>query len=115
MVTIRWKILVPNEGASLCGTCIWGVVRKGYRAGEVETFCRLVGPNALVPFTVCECTGYTDRRSPDSESGRRIGFVSAASLREAEDLEIVPVTSDKTKKDEAKDDGRRFWTAPSFA
>jgi len=77
---------VPNEGASLCGTCIWGVVRKGYRAGEVETFCRLVGPNALVPFPVSECTGYTDRRSPDSVSGRRIGFVSAAALRETEDV-----------------------------
>ena len=85
MVTIRWKILVPNEGASLCGTCIWGVVRKGYRAGEVETFCRLVGPNALVPFPVSECTGYTDRRSPDSVSGRRIGFVSADALRETEE------------------------------
>ena len=99
MVTIRWKILVPNEGASLCGTCIWGVVRKGYRAGEVETFCRLVGPNALVPFPVSECTGYTDRRSPDSASGRRIGFVSAAALRETEGVEIVPVTSDETKED----------------
>jgi len=99
MVTIRWKILVPNEGASLCGTCVWGVVRKGCRVSEVETFCRLVGPNALVPFTVSECTGYADRRSPDSASGRRIGFASAASLREAEDVEIVPTTSDKTKKD----------------
>jgi len=28
MVTIRWKILVPNEGASLCGTCIWGMVPR---------------------------------------------------------------------------------------
>jgi hypothetical protein len=98
MVTIRWKFLVPNEGASLCGTCIWGVVRKGYRAGEVETFCRLVCPNALVPFPVSERTGYTDRRCPDSASGRRIGFVSAASLRETEDVEIVRVTSNKTKK-----------------
>jgi len=99
MVTIRWKFLAPNEGASLCGTCIWGVVRKGYGAGEVETFCRLVGPNTLVPFPVKECTGYTDRRSPDSASGSRIGFVSAASLREIEDVEIVPVTSDETKED----------------
>ena len=46
-----------------------------------------------------ECTGYTDRRSPDSASGRRIGFISAASLRETEDVEIVPVTSDETKED----------------
>jgi hypothetical protein len=99
MVTIRWKILVPNEGASLCGTCIWGVVRKGYRAGDVETFCRLVGPNALAPFPVSECIGYTDRRSPDSAVGCRIGFISAASVRETKYVEIVPVTSDETKED----------------
>jgi len=80
MVTIRWKFLVPNEGASLCGTCIWGVVRKGYRAGEVESFCRLVGPNALVPFPVSECTGHTDRRSPDSavRAPLRLRFSSCA-------------------------------------
>ena len=73
--------------------------RKGYRAGEVETFCRLVGPNTLVPFPVSECTGYTDRRCPDSPFGRRIGFVSAAALRETGDVEIVPVTSSETKED----------------
>jgi len=49
MVTIRWKILVPNEGASLCGTCIWGMVRKGYRAGEVETFAAWLARTRLSP------------------------------------------------------------------
>jgi hypothetical protein len=88
------------------------MVRKGHRADDV---CRLVGPNALVPFPVNVCTGYTDGRSPDSAFGCRSGFASAASVRETKDVEIVPVTSDETKEDEAKDCGWRFWIAHSFS
>ena len=60
-------------------------IKQAQYREAAETFCRLVGPNALVPFPVSECTGYTDRRSPDSVSGRRIGFVSADALRETEE------------------------------
>ncbi len=62
---------------------------KGYRSGEVESFCRLVGPNGLVPFAVRECTGYADRRVPGASAnskstGRRFGFVTTLTLREEE-------------------------------
>jgi len=72
---------------------------QGLPRGRSGDLCRLVGPNTLVPFPVSECTGYTDRRCPDSPFGRRIGFVSAAALRETGDVEIVPVTSSETKED----------------
>jgi hypothetical protein len=49
---IRWKSFAAVRVESLCATCVWGTVRKGYRRGEVETFCRFVGPNGLVPFPV---------------------------------------------------------------
>jgi hypothetical protein len=93
MITIRWKIFALHETASLSVTCTWEMVRKGFRAGEEETFCRMVAPNGAVPFLVSECTGYTDRRAPDASSGRRIGFVSAEPSRERVEVEIVPVSS----------------------
>ena len=64
MSVIRWKSFGAGREASLCASCVWGTVRKGYRSGEVEAFCRLVGPNRLVPFPVRECTGHADGRVP---------------------------------------------------
>ena|SRR5580765_6731537 len=81
MSVIRWKSFAAGRADSLCGTCIWGTVRKGYRSGDVEVFCRLVSPHRLVPFAVRECTDYADRRVPcapdDSKStDRSFGFVT---------------------------------------
>ena len=86
MSVIRWKSLAAVRGASLCATCVWGPVRKGYRGGEAETFCRIVGPNGLVPFPVRECTDYNDRRVPGAGGSYRhrppFGFVSTLSLQD---------------------------------
>jgi hypothetical protein len=89
MSVIRWKSFGAGREASLCASCVCGTVRKGYRSGEVESFCRLVGPNGLVPFAVRECTGYADRRVPGAcanakSTGRRFGFVTTLTLREEE-------------------------------
>ena len=89
MSVIRWKSFAAGRPDSLCASCIWGTVRKGRRDGEVETFCRLVSPNGLVPFLVLECTDYTDRRvaSTSAETkpdDRRFGFVTTLSLQEVD-------------------------------
>jgi putative ABC transport system permease protein len=36
MSVIRWKSFAAGRADSLCATCVWGTVRKGYRSGEVE-------------------------------------------------------------------------------
>src|SRR5215470_2918949 len=104
MVVIRIKGGTPEEGASLCGSCSWGVVRSGFSATEVETFCRLIDP-ARVPFKVRECSSYEDRSRANlrdmeriawvlltKAAGRSIGFVTSARFRELEgdEAEIVP-------------------------
>jgi hypothetical protein len=88
MSVIRWKSFAAVRGASLCATCAWGTVRKGYRSREAETFCRIVRPNGLVPFPVRECTDYSDRRvpgAPTEATGRRFGFVTTLSLQDQDE------------------------------
>jgi hypothetical protein len=85
MSVISWKFFAAGRAESLCATCVWSTVRKGYRGGEAETFCRFVSPNSLVPFSVAECTDYTDRRARSApaeakSTGRRFGFVTTLSL-----------------------------------
>jgi hypothetical protein len=85
MTVIRWMSFARNARLGLCATCTWGTVRKGYQAKQMETLCRLISPNALVPFAVCECTDYTDRRVSPVEpkaDERRYGFVTEIHLRE---------------------------------
>jgi hypothetical protein len=76
MITIRLKIFALDERTSLCVICTRGIVRKSFRAREEETFCRRFAPNGTVPFAMRDCTGYVDRRAPDSASRRQIGFFS---------------------------------------
>jgi len=87
MSVIRWKSFAAVRGASLCVSCVWGTVRKGYGSGKVETFCRIVSPNGLVPFSVRECTGSNDRRMPGAPAeghatGPRCGLVTTLSLQD---------------------------------
>jgi hypothetical protein len=85
MTVIRWKSFAANTSVGLCATCTWGTVRKGFRSKEVETFCRIISPNGLVPFVVRECTDYIDRRipvAPQEAEGRRYGFFTELSLKE---------------------------------
>jgi hypothetical protein len=115
MVTIKVKGGTPEEGVSLCVSCSWGVVRKGYRASEEEVFCRMIEPNTRVPYTVQECSAYSDRRIPSlyfmektawvlltKKAGRTIGFVTSEEFRkiEGEDAEIVPASSKETQLEE---------------
>lgn len=108
VVTIRVKGGTPEEGSSLCVSCSWGTVRSGFRAAEVETFCRIVEHSPHVPFKVRECSSYEDRRIPSlyrmekigwvlltKSAGRSIGFVTSAKFRELEgdDAEIIPETA----------------------
>ncbi len=81
MSVIQWASFAWKRRASLCATCIWGTVRTGERAKEVETICRLINPNTLVPFPVRNCTDYSDRSAAAVEpkqDERKFGFVTIA-------------------------------------
>jgi len=73
----------------------------------------MIEPNVRVPYTVRECSAYSDRRIPSlyfmektawvlltKKAGRTIGFVTSEEFRkiEGEDAEMVPPTSRETKQ-----------------
>ncbi len=79
MSVIQWASFGRKKRVSLCTSCIWGTVRSGERARELETFCRLISPNTVVPFPVRNCTDYSDRTVPVVETKpeeRKYGFVT---------------------------------------
>jgi len=104
MSVIQWASFAWKRRVSLCATCIWGTVRTGERAKDVETFCRLISPNTVVPFPVRNCTDYSERTAPVAEpkpEPRGFGFVSVDALRvsNGETVEVIPLEGlpEKTK------------------
>jgi hypothetical protein len=108
MVKVRIKGGTPEEGATLCVTCSWGLVRRGFGAAEEEIVCRATTPAGRVPFRIGECSAYTDSRLPNlysmekiawvlltKSAGRSMGFVTGDRFREleGEDSEVVPLTA----------------------
>jgi len=104
MSVIQWASFAWKRRISLCATCIWGTVRTGERAKDVETFCRLISPNTVVPFPVGNCTDYSERTALVAEpkpEPRGFGFVSVDALRvsNGETVEVIPLegSPEKTK------------------
>ena len=108
MVKVRIKGGTPEQGVTLCVTCSYGLVRRGYGAAEEEIICTATRPAGHVPFRIRECSEYEDRRLPNlysmqriawvlltKSAGRSIGFVTSDRFREleGEDAEIVPATA----------------------
>jgi hypothetical protein len=105
MVTVKIKDGTPEGAQSLCVTCRWAHIVKGFGVSQEITQCRWVADDPLVRFPVSQCNSYDDRRLASKfdmekiawilltkKAGRTIGFVTSKQFREIEgdDAEIIP-------------------------
>jgi len=115
MVTIKVKDGTPQGTETLCVTCRWARIVKGFRLSHEEIHCGWLSRNPLMQIPVSQCSTYDDKRLPSKrdmeqvawilltkKAGRTIGFVTAKQFREIEgdDAEIIPAASVKPKKHE---------------
>src|ERR1700756_4454437 len=90
---------------SLCNSCYWAHIQRGFAESEEIVLCAFLRPARLVPFKVSQCTDYNDKRIPSKQDmeeiawiirtkdiNRRVGFSLEAEPDAANDgeLEIVP-------------------------
>jgi hypothetical protein len=112
MVTIKVKDGTPEGGQSLCTTCRWAHIVKGFGVSQEKIHCCWLAYNPPVPFPVSQCSSYDDKRIPSKrdmekiawilmtkKAGRTIGFVTAKQFREIEgdDAEIIPAAAGSTE------------------
>ncbi|HJZ63941.1 MAG TPA: hypothetical protein VKD70_06465 [Candidatus Acidoferrum sp.] len=114
MVTIKVKGGTPQSNNTLCRTCTYGHVIKGFRATEEEVFCRYFYLEREIHFAVSECTFYEDRRLASKREmeeiawilrtdmpRRRVGFISPGLLREIEaEAAALPIILEEPKQNE---------------
>lgn len=108
MVTIKVKDGTPQGSGTICTTCRWAQIVKGYSSSQTEFICTRLYPDRPVKFPVAQCSTYDDKRIASKQdmekiawilltkkTGRTIGFVTAAQFRqiEGDDAEIIPAAS----------------------
>jgi hypothetical protein len=105
MTVIRIRSRTPQSSESLCNSCYWAHIQRGFAESEEIVLCAFLRPARLVPFKVSQCTDYNDKRIPSKQDmeeiawiirtkdiNRPVGFASKSGPDESCDgeLEIVP-------------------------
>ena len=96
----------PPITESLCNSCYWAHIQRGFAESEEVILCAFLRPARLVPFKVSMCSDYNDKRVPSKadmeeiawiirtkDVNRQVGFTKKEMEDEKEkqdDLEIVP-------------------------
>ena len=92
----------PLHRESLCETCTNAHIERGYRESEKLVVCLGTEPAHRVTFSVRECSSHAEKQKQtlwemqkiawilDERSGRKVGFVPAAELKQQPDeIEII--------------------------
>lgn len=68
MSRIYVKNGTPVETDSLCTTCTYAHILRGYRESEEKVFCNYVYQQLIpITFKIRECSGYSDKNKPSWE------------------------------------------------
>ena len=105
MTVIRIRSGIPQGSESLCNSCYWAHIQRGFAESEEVVLCAFLQPARPVPFKVSQCTDYSDKRIPSKRDmediawiirtkdiNRPMGFASRGEDHDAKDgvIEIVP-------------------------
>jgi hypothetical protein len=95
----------PQVSESLCNSCYWSHIQRGFAESEELILCAFLRPARLVPFKVSQCTDYNDKRVPiksemeeiawiirSKSVNRQAGFAQESEVEQNQGkaLEIVP-------------------------
>jgi hypothetical protein len=108
MSKLNVKSGTPVGNVPLCQSCRWGQFMTGYRDSEVLAICTNTNPNMVLPFTVYECTEYSDKHKPDWEQMEKLAIQvlpTRASSKTAGFSTVVPAR--RGDEDEDEDEAAR--------
>jgi hypothetical protein len=74
MNTIVMKKTALRAEKSLCYACYWAHIQKGFRESEEAVYCCFSRFRA-VPFTVADCTDFSNKNVPTREQMENIALI----------------------------------------
>src|SRR5260370_625551 len=75
MVTVKIKDGTPQGSASLCVTCRYVHIVRGFSASEQQARCQGVWPSQLMHFPLSQCSSYDDSRLPGKRDMEKIAWI----------------------------------------
>ncbi len=74
MAKVKMKNGTPVGSEHLCKRCSWGQFLTGYRESDLLVICMRPDLSFRVPFTVYECTEFSDRYRPTWEQMSKLAI-----------------------------------------
>ena len=74
MQTIVMKKAALSADESLCRSCYWAHIQRGFRESEEVVFC-CFSQFRPVPFKVADCTDFSNKTVPTREQMERIALI----------------------------------------
>src|SRR5262249_40378428 len=111
MSKLKIKDGTPVGSDHLCTRCKWGQCMVGYRESDRLVICTNTYQNLVVPFTVLDCTNFSDKHRPDWRQMQKLA-IRIGSLRVSKRTsgfstvsEAVPsMTSEADEDDDSEDE-----------
>ncbi len=74
MSAVYIKNGTPVGSQSVCLTCVYAQIVRGFRDSEEVTYCTYGNPTMLVPFPVRDCSYYADKNKPSWEQMEKLAI-----------------------------------------
>lgn len=95
MTLIRIRSGTPQGAESLCNSCHWAHIQRGFAESEEVVLCAFLRPARSVPFKVSQCTDYEDKQIPSKRDMEDIAWI----IRTKDINRKVGFASDETCED----------------
>ena len=94
----------PMGNEHLCRRCNWGQCMTGYRESDFVVICTNTSPNYRVPFTMLDCSEFSDRNRPDWDQMEKLALEVAPTRVSTRTAGFSAVTTVQPIRRVAEDD-----------
>ena len=103
-ITVRIQGAPPQDGESLCQTCRYAHIQKGFRESEQTAFCGFNDAGLRpIKFKVAACTDYTNRTVPNRwELEQMALLINVAPARKKTGFRVGAGFAEQEEADEAE-------------
>jgi hypothetical protein len=114
MGKLKIKDGTPVGNDNLCTRCKWGQCMTGYRESDRLVLCTNTYQNLVVPFTVLDCTNFSDKHRPDWKQMQQLAIrvgsvrVSKKTTGFGTAVEEMPIFPPELDDDDEEEDEAAF-------
>jgi hypothetical protein len=105
----------PVGNTHLCKSCSFGQFMTGFRESDLLVICTNTSPNIAIPFTVCDCSEFSDKFRPGWEQMEKLAIdfqparISTRTPGFSTVTRVQPIRRTDEDEDEGEDEVARLF------